>query len=176
MPGLNRPQPILNRNLLTITATIVVLSAVLAFLSWKDNSATESTTADEPDLCVTAMLQAAQNGDVDAYLNCFAGDLRNKLKSRLADKPTEQVAAELRSSIRGLTGQTTTELEYQGEGLATLVHERLYTDEKEVYRARLQRFGADWRIVELKSLGRVALEIPVGTPVYVPLPEEDQDG
>lgn len=149
---------------------------VVVVMSRPTRTPTESSSSNDdagPDACVAAMVAAEKSGDVDAYLDCFSGPLRDQLQSRMAKQSRERLAAELRSGAADLTGHATTDLKITQPDAATLVLERIYTQHNERHQISLSRAFGVWKIVEIKPLERFAPEIPYGTPV-VPLQEESQ--
>lgn len=97
--------------------------------------------------------RAAWDGDVDAYLACFAGPAREALEAELAAKGREAFARELR---REATAALAVDLEPEGrmtgEGCVfrvTVQHER--DAERFDYRVALD--GSRWRIIERVSRG-----------------------
>jgi len=137
-------------------------------------TAAGSSNTEAPAACVSAMVLAEQEGDVDAYLDCFAGELYEKLRSRMAGKPPEQVAAQLKSSTVNLTGFAMTDLQLTEPASATLNLERGYKVYNERQQVRLRQVSGVWKIVELKALERFAPEIPWGTPVSAPPKKSSQ--
>ena len=167
-------QPHGKRQLLAvITAAAVLLVAMMFARPTQLPTASTSRDEAEPDACASAMVSAEKDGDVEAYLDCFTGRLRDRLESRMAEKSREGRAAELRSGAADLTGHATTDVKITPPDEATLVLERIYTRHNERHQVTLRRVFGDWKIVAIKPLERFAPEIPYGTPV-VPLQEKSQ--
>lgn len=162
------------RRLLAVIIAIAVL-LVAMFFSRPPRSSSQSgpNGGAAPDACASAMIAAEKEGNVDAYLDCFTGQLRNKLESRMAEKSRERLAAELRSGAADLTGHVTIDVKINQPNEATLVLERVYSQHNERHQVKLRREFGDWRIVEINPLERFVMEIPYGTPV-APLPDDSE--
>ena len=149
---------------------IAIVAGAALLVRRRPSVQTPPRPEDQLDRCITQMLQAAQNGDVKDYLECFAGDLRAKLASRLERAAPEVAAAELRSGYADLKSYVTTDWQRLSDDEATLTLERVYKDYNERHRVRLRWSRTGWKIVELTPLESFAPEIPYGTPVFQ-LPE-----
>ena len=88
--------------------TLLVLVGVFLF-SRPETPSTESprrTAADKPapENVVHRMFNAAEEGDVEAYLNCFTGRERRRLERELADQSREDYGHALRDAYAEMTG------------------------------------------------------------------------
>ncbi|NOX56586.1 MAG: hypothetical protein GXP27_19510 [Planctomycetes bacterium] len=161
------------RKLIAIGLAVAIVAGVAVLVRRNPPASSPLSDEDQMDDCITQMLQAAQQGDVQRYLDCFAGDLRAKLAARLEKGNPEAAAAELRSGQAELKSYVTTDWRRVSEDEATLILERVYKDYNERHRVRLRRKRGAWKIVELTPLESFAPEIPYGTPVFE-LPEAKQ--
>lgn len=157
--------------LATIGVTLlVVIAAVL--LGRSDPSAetengTASTPAQPPGPAgrVQTMLIAAQEGDVETYLACFAGELREALNRQAAEASRAAFADRLRQEEADLENLVTKDVKQPAEDEATLELVRSYTDRNLRHRVRLKRIGGEWKITDLVPVEQYKPEIPYGTPV-----------
>lgn len=156
---------------LAVAVSVVVMIALLALVLLNRNRAS-APNADDPNEVVRTMVAAERAGDVETWLGCFAGELRDQLEARLAAGSREQAAGELRHGAARLTGVVTTDSTQLAADRVRVVLERVYTDSNERQELELQRTGGRWQIVRQTVLDRFAPEIPYGTPVFR-LPESD---
>lgn len=124
-----------------------------------------ATDLETPESTLTTMIEQARSGDTDAYLRCFAGDLAQRMKSRLQSDSSGRARVELRQREAGLKSHVTADWENLGPDESACTLERVYADYNERHRVRLRRLGAEWKIVELEPIQRFAPRIPYGTPV-----------
>ena len=146
------------------------LIAVVLLLSRERSAETPAVNAspeDTVDRCLERMLEAARVGDLDAYLDCFSGPLRERLAREIASRQRDAAAAELQSGEADLKSFATHPLmpPREGEGEAVVTLERIYARRHDLQRVRLQNRNGAWKIVELVPVDRVAPPIPYGTPV-----------
>ena len=158
------------RKVIAIGLAIAIVAGVAVVVRRQPPASSPLSDEDQMDGCITQMLQAAQRGDVQRYLDCFAGDLRDKLAARLKKGNPEAAAAELRSGQAALKSYVTTDWQRVSNDEATLILERVYKNYNERHRVKLRRTRGAWKIVELTPLESFAPEIPYGTPVFQ-LPE-----
>jgi len=123
---------------------------------------------DDPEGCCYRMLSAQRAGDVQAYLDCFTGELRQLRTEQLQRKSAEAQSAELRERALALTGQVTRDLQLSEPNRATLVLERVFTQHSERQQVALRLTDGGWKISSVQDLGRIESRIPYGTPVSQP--------
>jgi len=75
--------------LLSLVVTVSVLGAVVW---WTKNKPKQVDSKLQPDSVIWEMIDACRRGDVDAYLNCFTGDLRKRLEKVASDKARKNSA------------------------------------------------------------------------------------
>lgn len=164
------------------TAAAVVGLVVVALIMARDTtpngkSQSEKDTSDEdqftPEQCIQRWLEAAQAGDAETYLSCFAGKMRDRLGSGFNSRSPEDSRARLKSGTADLRSYVTTDTKHISDTEATLLLERIYWDRNDRERVRLKRFGDEWKIVEMTPVDRFAPEIPYGTLVAPEVDEED---
>jgi hypothetical protein len=160
---------------LTVVAAIVTVVLLMARERPVDIAASGAAPEDTIDHCLERMLDAARNGDLESYLDCFAGELREQLAAGLAGQPNEKAMAELRSGEADLKSFATHPVVPPRDGEAVVTLERIYSRRHDLQRVTLRREGGAWKIVELVPVDRLAPPIPYGTPV-VPEAGGDQSG
>src|SRR5262245_15467937 len=81
--------------------------AVLAIAEWYSNGATspEAIPAEgTPLACIERMFGAAADGDLDRYLNCFAGEERARLAQSFGQESRTAAGASLQATVADLKG------------------------------------------------------------------------
>ena len=158
------------KSLISLVVLIGFIGALLYAVKLSRDR-TESADQETVDRRLERLLGAARAGDVQEYLNCFDGELRDRLEANLKDVPPERAAAELKSGEADLQSFATHPVE-EDEDEAVVILERVYSRRNDRQHVRLRRRGDEWRIVELVPLDRTAPPIPYGTPV---VPEAGDD-
>lgn len=152
-----------------VTAILMVVVVVVAL---RRGTQMESVKGGEPSESVAALIDAAERGDVAAYLACFTGELREQLEAKAAaSRPPERFRESLQAAIADLKGSVTSEVEHTGASEAVLLWERVYAKYNERYRVRLRLLGDEWKIFALERIDRGPPPIPYGTPVFPTTPE-----
>ncbi len=123
-----------------------------------------------PDKCIEQMFDAAQRGDVPAYLDCFTGQERQRLDHQLSSQSADEFAAALRTAMSSLEGWALSAENRQPQR-ADLTVERVYQGRNEVQTYHLQQEAGHWRIADVRSVQKVQPPVPFGTPVFI-LPAE----
>ena len=149
-------------------ATIVSLAVMGLALLW----AVRGTDREEPEPndVVWVLIEAAQTGDVDLYLGCFGGDLRDQLEATVGELSRDGFADYLRSSSEPLTGVAVYDVEQSQPGRAALTVEYVYRDATERQQLRLELSGSSWSITGLERSKRAKPLIPYGQPA-APMPD-----
>jgi hypothetical protein len=117
------------------------------------------------------LLAVEKQGDVRGYLSCFGAARRAELEIQWKDRPTAQIARELRERAAGLVGHAVTGVELFGPDRAALVLERIEKDHIERQRVELSRTHGRWEITRLSPADWQLPAVPYGTPVFVSKPE-----
>jgi hypothetical protein len=145
-----------------LASTLLALGATGLGLYWARQSA--PVAPDGPTATAHALVARARAGDLEAWLDCFDGPLRQRLEAQLAPHPRDQAAARLRASVEGLTGTIVSDVAVEGDR-ATLRLEYLFAATQEQQRLRLVRTAQGWRIVGAAGRARGASVLPWGVPV-----------
>lgn len=151
-----------------IVAGVAVLLMVWITFSGRDEPSGK-TPPEPPSERVSALIEACRSGDVEAYLDCFTGDLRGHLESKAASASPTAFAASLREQVAGLQSVVTLDAKSLGTDRRQLVVDRVFVGFNERQRVTLRRVGARWKIEALGELRRYAPEIPYGTPATGPM-------
>ena len=120
----------------------------------------------EPRDTIYAMLDAARDGDVDAYVACHAGQMARQLEQSRDEMTTKGFAKYLKDRNREIKGVAINEPELASEDEARIRVEYVYQDRNEVQQVYLERIGGEWKIAGVDAAERVKTLVPYGTPVY----------
>jgi hypothetical protein len=160
--------------------TLTLIAAALGVIAWNRgglDALRRSTRAEggflgiavsrnaEPRDVIYAMLDAARDGIVDDYLDCYAGQMERTLRQSLEEMGEERFSEFLRERNRDIKGIAMNAPKEAGEEAEVRV-EYVYADRNEVQEIYLQRTGGDWKIARVSGIRRVETPVPYGTPVY----------
>ena len=160
--------------------TITLIAVGLAVIAWYQggfDALRRSTSVDrgflgigstkelEPRDVIYAMLDAARDGIVGDYLDCYAGQMERTLRQSLEEMGEERFAAFLRERNEDIKGIAMNAPKEAGDEAEVRV-EYVYADRNEVQEIYLQRRDGDWKIARVSEIRRVETPVPYGTPVY----------
>ena len=157
----------LDRRRVATIITVLVLGAVLVWTVRR-----EAPEPPQPEDLIWALIEAAQAGDVETYLDCFGGALRTQLDNTVFEMTPTGFSKYLRSSSDPLTGVAVYDVEVTDSDRATLTVEYVYRDATERQRMQLELFRGGWKIVDLDRSKRAKPLIPYGAPA-APMPEPE---
>ena len=152
-----------SRNLGATALTVAVLAAGLV-VALRDRLPERGEDTSDPSDVFWEMVDASREGAADAYLDLFAGEVREQLETvrdEMGDAAFEQY---LRGRIAGLKGVALTGKEDLGEVVrleVEYVREASYETQSLDVRATRGR----WRIVALGPTHEREPPVPYGTPV-----------
>lgn len=160
--------------------TVTVIVAGLAIIAWYQGGFERlsfggnddggflgigSSKVEEPRDVIYAMLDAARDGLVDDYLECYAGQMERTLRQSMEEMGSERFSEFLQERNKDIKGIAMNAPEESGEGAQVRV-EYVYADRNEVQQIFLQRTGESWKIARVSEIQRVETPVPYGTPVY----------
>jgi len=111
------------------------------------------------------MSDAARKGDVQAYLDCFSGSLRQSLEKTAADMGEVRFSEYLKKLNNEMTGIAVSNFEKVSEDTATLRVEFVYRGKNEAQNHRFKLIDGKWKIDSLDNAEGVPTLIPYGTKV-----------
>ena len=120
----------------------------------------------EPRDTIYAMLDAARDGDVEAYVGCFTGEAERRIAQSRDEMTAERFATYLAERNREIKGIAINQAEPAGEGRTHIRVEYVYEDRNEAQRFLLTEANGEWRIAGMEQAERVETLVPYGTPVY----------
>ncbi len=119
----------------------------------------------EPRDVIYAMLDAARDGIVDDYLDCYVGQMDRTLRQSLEEMGADRFSKFLRERNRDIKGIAMNAPKEVGHEAEVRV-EYVYADRNEVQEIYLERTGGGWKIARVSDIRRVETPVPYGTPVY----------
>lgn len=160
----------------SVTLAVIVVAATLLIgqkYGWYSGAGSgASWTLGEPDReaepreTIYRMLDAARDGDVDAYVSCYSGQMERMLKQSRAEMSDPGFAKYLSERNREIKGIAISEPERLSENEVSIRVEYVYTDRNEAQNFFLERLPEGWKISRVDAAVRVETLVPYGTPVY----------
>lgn len=147
------------RRALPAIITVVLLAGVL-YLAWRRGRQTP-----KPDDPVWALTDATREADVQDYLDCFTGDLRERLEQTVREQGEAAFADYLQRTNQDITGTAVHDQKVLSPDQARLKVVFIYRDGEQTQWMTVRRQGRRWRIAEVTGERRKESLIPYGTPV-----------
>jgi len=153
--------------LLVLALTLLLILVREEHWQFKPTAAAifKTRRAETPEDALYKMLDAASIGDTKAYLDCFAGDLRQQLTQVIHETSTAQFAQYLSSQNSAFTGVAVSATDNANPGNARLRVEYIYPERNEVQTVYLRRDPDNWKIVQVTGSEQIKTLIPFGTRV-----------
>ena len=153
----------LTRNFAATALTVVVLAAGLA-IALRDRLPERGEKAGDPREVFWQMVDASREGAADAWLDLFAGEVREQLEASRGDMGEAAFRQYLRQRVDGLKGVAVTDKADLGDTVRLEVeYVREASYETQTLDLRLSR--GRWRIVALGPTHEREPPVPYGTPV-----------
>lgn len=152
-----------SRNVGATALTVAVLAAGLA-LALRDRLPERGSDAGDPSDVFWEMVDASREGEADAWLDLFAGDVREQLETVRAEMGEAAFEQYLRQRVAGLKGVAVTNKEDVG-GTVRLEVEYVREASYETQSLDLRLSRGRWRIVALGPTHEREPPVPYGTPV-----------
>ena len=116
---------------------------------------TSAASLDEPAAGAEARLrqalEAARQGDVNAYLSSFGGTLRERTQRDVQERGKSAFADDLKKAAQGRKGHAIYAPEPDGPNAWMLTVESVYADHNERQTFRLERVADNWLIMAVQS-------------------------
>lgn len=152
--------------------TIAILAIALLFAigrnkGWSLTSLPAAIPGDDaaPQDAIYAMLDAARQGNVEAYLVSFAGAQEARLRQSISDSTPAHFAKYLQEMNSAVKGVAVTAPETTAPNQVRVRVEYVYQDRNEAQVMQMEKRGAAWKIVDVSSSDRIRTIVPYGTPV-----------
>lgn len=155
----------MKKNRIAQILTAAALGAALFVVVARQRRPAEVQPRDTPQNAVYAMLDAARDGDVKRYLDCYTGQMENALQRAVAESGERKFAAYLKETNAAIKGVAVMPPETVSEREVKLRVEYVYQDRNEVQTLYLEKAGNAWKIARLETAERIKTLVPYGTPV-----------
>ena len=132
----------------------------LAGMKWAGKFAATSAT---PEDVIWRMSDAAREGNVQAYLDCFSGVLRQNLNKTATEMGQAQFSQYLKKLNDEMTGIAVSDLEQINEQTATLKVEFVFRGKNEAQKHHFKLTDGKWQIDAVETAERLKILIPYGT-------------
>lgn len=126
----------------------------------------EARESKNPRDTIYAMLDAARDGDVEAYIACHAGEMARQLAQSRDEMTPQGFAKYLADRNREIKGIAINEPEMASPDEARIRVEYVYRERNEAQQVYLERVDGAWKITAVDATERVETLVPYGTPVY----------
>jgi hypothetical protein len=154
----------MKKRLPAIVTALLIAGALFFFAArHRLKTAEPGLNATHPESTIWRMSDAARTGDVEAYLNCFDGELRRNLEKTGAEMGWQQFSLYLKRLNEGITGIAVSDLKLTGEAGANLRVEFVYRGKNEAQEHHLILRDGAWKIDRVGESERVKTQIPYGT-------------
>ena len=121
---------------------------------------------DTPEAAVSALFDAADRGDDEAYLALVTGELARSLRSTRSQLGAEAFRQDLRRSAAGIKGLAVARANDAPSGCVAVDVEIVFADRNERQRIVVVPEAGGWAILALGPAATTQPAIPYGTPVY----------
>lgn len=152
-----------SRNVGATALTVVVLAAGLA-VALRDRLPERGTAAGDPSDVFWEMVDVSREGSTEAYLDLFAGEVREQLETVRDEMGETAFQQYLRQRVAGLKGVAVTGREDLGNTVRLEV-EYVREASYETQSLDLRVARGQWRIVALGPTHEREPPVPYGTPV-----------
>lgn len=148
--------------LLSLVITVSVLGTVVW---WTQNKPKQVDSDLQPDSVIWEMIDACRRGDVDAYLNCFTGDLRKRLEKVASEQGKEKFSDYLKEMLQPIKNIALQQAKGFAKGDQAIVADFVFADRTERQTFWVRRTKEGWKIVGVEATKPVPVLVPYGTPV-----------
>ncbi len=145
--------------------TVVLLAGALGVAVVRSKRAPAQSAAPSPEDAIYAMLDAARNGDVNAYLESYTDSMRENLRQSLVESTPAGFAKYLKDSNAAFKGVAVSPPEPVNDDGVKVRVEYVYADRNEVQFVYLKKKGSGWKIFRVDGAERVKTLVPYGSPV-----------
>lgn len=153
----------LSRNLVATALTVAVLAAGLV-VALRDRLPDRGTAAGDPSDVFWEMIDTMREGAADAYVDLFAGELREQLETARDEMGDAAFEQELRDQAADIKGIAVTGKEVWGDTMRLEV-EYVQETSYEAGSLDVRKVRGRWRIVALGPTHEREPPVPYGTPV-----------
>jgi hypothetical protein len=115
-----------------------------------------------PEDGIYKMLDAARAGNVNAYVDCFLGDMRQQVLQIVKETSTTQFSKYLISQNAAFTGVAVSITQRPDPQTAQVRVEYVYSQRNEVQNVSLRNVDGEWKIFKVAGSDQIKTLIPYG--------------
>jgi hypothetical protein len=145
--------------------TVLLIISAIAFFAKRDRTTSTNKSPATPEDVVWRMSDAARDGDVNAYLDCFDGALKRNLQRTVAEMGEAQFSQYLKRLNGEMTGIAVSDLEQVNENEATLRVEFVFRGKNEAQNHHFRLINGAWKIEKLDGAEQIKPLTPYGSGV-----------
>jgi hypothetical protein len=149
----------------------LMTAMILVVVIWLNRGRTPPSTLTgtaTPEDCIANMFDAAAQGDVAAYLNCFSGDERERIERELRSQSPDRFGDSLIEGVRRLKGRAIYASSPPEPTSLSAVYtiERVYESRTDRQEVQMVRERGGWKITQVRAAQPIQPAVPYGTPVF----------
>jgi len=148
--------------------TILLIGGALVFLTQRErlsNWQLQKRAVATPEDVVWRMSDATREGNVQAYLDCFSGPLKQNLQKTVDDIGESQFSRYLKELSDEVTGIAVSDLKQADEETASLKVEFVFRGRNETQIHSFKLLAGVWKITEVDGAEQIKTLVPYGTDV-----------
>jgi hypothetical protein len=145
--------------------TLLLIAGAIAFFARRNQTTSTSEAVATPEDVVWRMSDASREGDVQAYLDCFSGALRQNLQKTISDMGEAQFSQYLKRLNGEMTGIAVSDLVLINESEATLRVEFVFRGRNEAQKHHFKLVNGAWKIEKLDGAEQIKPLVPYGSDV-----------
>ena len=145
--------------------TVLLIISAIAYFAKRNQPASTNDAPVTPEDVIWRMSDAAREGDVNAYLDCFDGALKNNLQRTVAEMGAAQFSQYLKRLNGEMTGIAVSDFEQVSENEATLRVEFVFRGKNEAQKHHFKLVNGVWRIDKLDGAEQIKPLTPYGSSV-----------
>jgi hypothetical protein len=145
--------------------TILLIISAIVFFARRHQTTSTSKAPVTPEDVIWRMSDAAREGDVNAYLDCFDGALKSNLQRTVAEMGEAQFSQYLKRLNGEMTGIAVSDFERVSENEATLRVEFVFRGKNEAQKHHFKLINGDWKIEKLDGAEQIKPLTPYGSDV-----------
>ncbi len=135
--------------------TVLLIVSAIAFFAKRNQTVSTNRSSATPEDVVWRMSDAAREGDVNAYLDCFDGALKSNLQRTVAEMGEAQFSQYLKRLNNEMTGIAVSDFEPVNGNEATLRVEFVFRGRNEAQKHHFKLVNGTWKIEKLDGAEQI---------------------
>jgi hypothetical protein len=135
--------------------TVLLIISAIAFFAKRNQPASTIKAPVAPEDVIWRMSDAAREGNVNAYLDCFDGALKSNLQRTVAEMGEAQFSQYLKRLNGEMTGIAVSDFEQISENEATLRVEFVFRGKNEAQKHHFKLINGAWKIEKLDGAEQI---------------------